>query len=75
MSDDLKGCVSKFLSEVEPCFSDSQKTSKYTIQNITENILRFACENEGDHIACKLMFVTQIISLMLRTQVCVQNTL
>lgn len=52
-SDDLKGCVYKFLGEVEPCLAEGQKSSKYTLQNITEAILKFVCENEGDHIARK----------------------
>lgn len=50
-TDELKGCVNKFLIDVDPCLPDDQKASKYTIQNITESILKFACENEGDYIA------------------------
>lgn len=53
-TDDMKGCINKFLVEVEPCLAENQKSSKYTVQNITEAIMNFVCENEGDHIACKL---------------------
>lgn len=50
----------KFLADVEPCLAENQKSSKYTIQNITEAILKFACEDEGDHIARKLRFFIAI---------------
>lgn len=47
----------KFLADVEPCLAENQKSSKYTVQNITEAILKFACEWEGDHIARKSCFI------------------
>lgn len=62
-TDAMKGCINTFLVEVDPCLAENQKSSKYTVQNISEAILKFVCENEGDHIACKCVAVLSVCEI------------
>ncbi len=42
-----KGCVSKYLSDLEICFAENEKWAPPLLQNLTETIIDFMCENQG----------------------------
>lgn len=50
-TDDMKACVHWFLLGVQPCLDPRQVQLRYMTEKITDSVLQFVCENEGDHIA------------------------
>jgi len=39
------------------CLDEGEKDSKKILQSVTEALLSFVCHDEGDRIACKIMFL------------------
>lgn len=52
--DDGITCFKKFTETVEPCLEPEELVNKKVIVDIFTSLLHFACEKDGDNIACKI---------------------
>lgn len=64
--DDMKECIHNFLLGITPCMARREVHARYTVERMSETVLGFVCENEGDHIARKYHYLLLNIFLIRR---------
>ncbi|KAK2589285.1 hypothetical protein KPH14_007838 [Odynerus spinipes] len=47
----FKMCVNNFTTAIEPCLEPQERENTRVVLNITESLLTFVCDKEGDRIA------------------------
>lgn len=51
-TDTIQSCVHYFLHDIDVCLDNNVELwGRYAVERMSETLLKFVCENEGDHIA------------------------